>query len=280
LDYKFVRYYQKANRILCWRIDNDSFESKVTCLGLPVRVVDVMTLKGLGIWDQMSETNQQFIDQSIQAVEAEVGFRMENARKARKPRSEYAHIPRTINCSKCNEPEDIAPGVFVKKAGLLCQDTEIEREKISTFMNSYKCSRCQPRRRGRERNPLYVNIPRSTSCSDCGKDCAINAKQLYELTKGDKDAIDKYCKEYLCRSCNPEWGSWLKGSRGRKCKPENEGFPKKATCISCKKEIAIVPDNIRGKAKKLGVTVEHLLAHYKCRSCGGVVPHKRRKKKV
>jgi len=284
LDYKFVRYYQKANRILCWRIDKDGFNSKATCLGLPARVVDIKTLKGLDIWDQMSEISQQAIDQSIRVVEAEVGSRMENVRKARKARSEYAHIPRVIRCSECDEPEDITPGVFVKKAGLLCKDTREEREKISTFMNSYKCSRCQPRRRGRERNPLYINIPRSTPCSDCGKDCVINAKQLYELTKGKKDAIDKYCKEYLCRSCNPDWGSWLKGKnrkgRGRKAKPENEGFPKKAKCISCDKEVAIVPDNIRGKAKILKVTVEHLLANYKCRSCGGVVPHKRRKKKV
>jgi predicted RNA-binding Zn-ribbon protein involved in translation (DUF1610 family) len=68
----------------------------------------------------------------------------------------------------------------------------------------------------------------------------------------------------------------LKGKgRGRKANPENEGFPKKATCISCGKEVAITPTNIRSKAARLEITVEELLANYKCRSCGG-----RLKKKV
>ena len=101
------------------------------------------------------------------------------------------------------------------------------------------------------------------------------------MTKGDVDKIQEYCSSYLCRSCNPEWGSWRRGKkhrRGRKPSPENAGFPKEATCSVCERVVKIVPSNIRGKASKLGITVEELLANYKCRKCGGVVRGKRKKK--
>ena len=124
-------------------------------------------------------------------------------------------------------------------------------------------------------------IGQKAICSKCGKECSIVIKKLYNDCKGDKKKIKKYCDDYLCRTCNPDWGSWLKGKgkRGRKCKPENEGFPKKAKCISCGKEVGIIPDHIRGKAKKLKITVDELIKSYHCRSCGGVVPHKKKRKK-
>jgi len=279
-ELRFIKFFPNVNRIQCWQINMGTVSScNATCMSIPVSEVSKKVLEEIGVWQKMSSESRTAFDQSEQQVKATVIDRMKQARKARKPRSEYAHIPREITCP-CGKVDKIAPGVFVKKANLLCINDEVEQQKIADFIASYRCAECVPRRRGRQRNPLYKDIPRSVPCSKCGKDCVINAKAVYEQTKGKKPAIKKYCDEYLCRKCNPEWGSWLKGKRrGKKCKPENEGFPKKVKCIGCGKEISIVPDQIRKKAKRMKVTVEHLLANYRCRSCGGVVPHKKRRKK-
>lgn len=277
-NYRFIRYIEKPNVLFCWHIES---ESSQTGLGIRPIKVDIDVLKSLGVWDLLSADRRQVVETCEFQVKSLISGRMENARNARKPKSEYAHIPREIRCFECDEPSSIAPGVFVKKAGLYCEDTDEERAKISKFELSFRCASCAPRRRGRQRNPLYASIPRTIKCSGaCGKECALNAKSVYELTGGKKDAIETYVKEYKCRSCNPEWGSWLKGKgRGRKPNPENVDFPRTAKCTGCSKEIAIVPSNIRDKAKRMKVTTEHLIANYKCRSCGGVVRKKKHNRK-
>jgi hypothetical protein len=170
----------------------------------------------------------------------------------------------------------MAPSVLAKKLELENFTLDIREEKVKDFVEKFQCSVCQPKRRGRERNPLFDGIPRSVPCSKCGKDCTLASQKVYDLTGGDKDKIADYCKNYVCRSCNPDWGSWLKGKkRGKKAKAENVGFPKTATCTVCGKSVAIVPAQIRGKAEKMGISVEKLLKEYKCRSCGGVVRSKK-----
>ena len=281
-DYKFRNYRfvgVEDDFLNCWVIKSDNIGggSAYQALIRP-ELFKIETLKSKNIWDEITVSRQKSIELGLESIQEERSERMEHARRGRKSKVAYAHIPREIRCS-CAHVDDIAPGVFVKKAGLFCQDTELERTKIQKFIDDYKCSVCVPRRKGRARNPLYANIPRSVKCSgkDCGKECTITSKVVYELTGGDKEKIEKYCKEYLCRKCNPEWGSWLKGKRGgrgRKPNPENVGFPKEATCVGCSRKVKITPNNIRDKAKRMGITVEVLVSTYKCQKCGGRMKRK------
>ena len=59
--------------------------------------------------------------------------------------------------------------------------------------------------------------------------------------------------------------------RGRPKNPAFEGIPKTAICIVCKKEVAIVAQNILDKSSILGKTVEEFLKEYRCRECGGKI---------
>jgi len=281
LNYKMIKYYDKSQAINCWRIDADTKgECKSSFVQLPLDLISIETLKTLQIWNKISKEDQEILVSDEEAEKRSVNKRMEEVRAGRRGKEEYAFLPREVPCSECGDTEYIAPSVLYRKIGLSTVEGEAAIEKLNEWLSTHKCSKCAPRRRGRVRNPLYVDIPRSVPCSDCGKDCTLNAKSVYELTKGKKDDIDKYCKEYLCRSCNPDWGSWLKGGKGRKPNPENVGFPKTAKCVgSCGKDIPIVPNHIRGKAAKLGITVDELIGNYRCRSCGGVIPHKKKRKK-
>jgi len=284
-DRKDLRYVRFADdKLYCWYIKMwhpDKFASTLESffVSIPVIRISVPVLKRIGVWELLSaDVQQDIIDAPIESIKS-ISEEIEPVKRGRRSRAEYADLPREISCSKCGRnPTYIAPSVLIVKAELEGLEGSYRQEKLQEYLDNYQCSTCNPRRRGRARNPLYKDIPRSTPCATCGKDCTLNSKNVYELTNGDVDAINKYCSEYLCRSCNPEWGSWLKGKgrRGRKCKPENEGFPKKATCSVCSREVSITPDNIRGKAKKMGITVEELLANYKCRKCGGMIRGKKK----
>jgi len=241
-------------------------------------------LEYLDVWKQLPVEIQTEIQNGILAVQQENQEKMATARAARKPRGEYADLPRQVACTAdcCDTSDYMPPGTLVKKAGIKYLEGDERAAALKEFLDAYQCSGCQPRKRGKARNPLYKNIPRTVNCNgkDCGKECTINAKSVYEQTGGDAKQIKAYCDEYLCRSCNPEWGSWLKGkSRGRKPKAENVGFPKQVQCVGCSKPVHIVPQNIRDKAEKMGISTEELLDNYKCRSCGGVVRGPNRKKR-
>ena len=156
-------------------------------------------LKRLQIWDKLSKAKKEFILSGRDIYNSPAEKPQE--KRGRKSKSYYSHIPRSFTCTCCNEDVSISPSVLVKRLGLDCKDTEEEREKISEFKSTFKCSTCSPRKRGRERNPLYKDIPRSIPCCGCGKECTVNSKFIYELTKGNISAIKVYVNEYLCTKC-------------------------------------------------------------------------------
>lgn len=285
-DLRFVEFMPKASLIRAWWIKEDMGQQcDSILLGLDPREVGQEALEFLGIWDKLSDSMRFDIENGDTLIKKQIQERMAEMREKRKGKEEYADLPRMITCcnSGCDSSVYIAPSILEKKAGLRGLEGDARAKALKAFLDTYECSECKPVRRGKAPNPLYKNIPRKVKCSDCDKECTINVKNLYEQTGGDKAKIKKYCDEYLCRSCNPDWGSWLRGKnrKGRKAKPENEGFPKEATCTNpdCGKVVKIVPDNIRKKAALMGITVEDLLANYKCRSCGGVIRGAKRKKR-
>ncbi len=298
------------DQLLVWHIrsiSKDDVDSVLTMLH--PKYVAPITLQKLNIWDMLQDQTRSIIEQSFAIFQRSQAYKdsqtyqseavahgatinddgevvQKEHHRGRKSKVEWADLPREIPCIKCSNTQYIPPSILVQKAGLEGLIGEARRIKLQVFLDNFQCSTCKPGRRGRQRNPLFKNIPRKVNCSKCNKECVINAKALHESTGGDKDKIAAFAKGYLCKKCNPNTGSWLRGKghtghtghRGRKASAENEGFAKTATCIVCGKEVGIVPSQIRGKAAKLGVTVEALLLNYKCRSCGGVVRTKKSKK--
>jgi hypothetical protein len=235
-----IDFYPEQNLLHTWVILGGHHQECVTrCIGLPPQKVERKVLESIDIWDRLHESIRQEIQDGVVLTKEGVILtkeekqerreKMLKAHKGRKSKTEYADLPRLIPCSnnKCDKVDYIAPGILEKKAGLKGLEGEERTSALKVFLDSYECKECRPRKRGKTRNPLYKDIPYKIHCKECGKECSINAKNVYEKTGGNLDKIKEYCQNYLCRSCNPEWGSWLKGkSRVRKPKPENVGFPK------------------------------------------------------
>jgi len=268
-SYRFVEL--RGQKVFCWDVMQDmSGSCKSKLINIPLSNVTVASLHDLGLWDNISEIQQKRLTSNI-----ELNTSIDTHKKREKRSTEYDYLPRKITCIRCSDEKYIAPCVLIKQAGLEGLEGDAEQKQLEKFLSEYRCSTCSPKSRGRKANPLYANIPRTAKCK-CGKECTMNVKKLYTDYNGDMTLIQKYCDEYLCRSCNPNTGSWLrgnggKGGRGRKANPDNEGIPNKVTCIECKREVGITPTNIRLKAKKLGITVESLLSDYHCRKCGGML---------
>jgi len=126
----------------------------------------------------------------------------------------------------------------------------------------------------------YEGLPREIECSQCGDMTQIAPSTLVQRAKlqyieGEERAsrLAEWLAGYKCSTCSPR-------RRGRKPNPLNDGIPKKVACTNCGREVGIVPGQIRGKAEKLGTTVEALLANYRCgrKECGGRLPRKKKKK--
>jgi hypothetical protein len=209
---RFCNY--KNGSLVCYVLTRDTEDtcSTTNCkTNIPPERISIADLKRLNVWDQLSEVKREYIENGDLPKD-----NVSTGKRGRKSRSDYSHIPRSFSCTSCSNVIAISPGVLVKKLGLECKDTDEEQAKISEFKKSLQCSTCSPKKRGRSRNPLFKDIPRKLNCSGCQKEIPVNAKAVFELTKGNVDEIKEYVESYLCRKCNPDWGSWLKGKRGRK----------------------------------------------------------------
>jgi hypothetical protein len=238
-ELRFIRLLSNEN-ILCWHIrDNNMGDVSCFVISLPPERVNIGTLKSIGVWDSLTEEKRLFLESSANNNDTVSGVddngdngdnggkdiqeghlsKGSKAKKVKKSRDKYNNLPRSIQCSNCKCSEDIIPGQLYKKLDLNEEMSRLEQEAIlKPYVVGYKCSKCVPRRRGRLRNPLFNNIPKKTHCCKCGKEILLASKNVYDITGGDTVKIKEYCSSYLCRSCNPESGSWLKGKRGRKPK--------------------------------------------------------------
>ena len=279
-EYLFIDFVD--SEIQAWDViyqDIAKQTEAITIIDIPLEKVSKEDIEELRLWDAEKKEDlrlaliakkELFTILSEETDVLDETGEVHKGRKGRKRNPAYAHLPRKIKCSNCSEVDYMPPSILVKKVELSGSPRE-QLDQLEEWNKTYKCSKCAPRKRGRKSNPLYSEVPRKKTCCRCGKEAPTNAKGLYEEFAGDIEKIKKECFEYLCRDCNPNSGAHLrgKGRRGRQPLPENVGFPKKALCTGCKKEVAITPNNIRNKAKVLGLTVEEVIDNYKCRSCGG-----------
>lgn len=268
------KYYPNCKRILCWEVVNSN---EGRCMGLRIEKVSQEQLEVAELWDSIPKEHQkiiQDIDAGVKAVHVE---RMEHARKNR--RTKYEGIPSDIPCTKCGAMIHIAPSYLVMRA-----KSNIPSEVEDWYKKNFVCKKCNPNtgRKGRAPDPELVGIPRKIKCSKCEREVNCNPRHLLEKAKEQGVTWQEYVKKYLCRSCDPNWGSWLKGKRGRgrKRNPAYDGIPKEVKCTGCKKNITVVPKQFMEKADRMGISTDELAKSYKCRSCGGRLPKHTSKRKA
>ena len=211
--FRFVRYSKEKDLIFAWHIIQDgSFSCQSKFMALSPLQTGKSALESLKIWDDISLASKKEIESNLSLIKINNSKKMNLVRSKRKGKEEYKDIPRNIKCSTldCDNTDYIPPSTFFKKANLGGVQGEIRTKRIEEFIFNYKCSKCSPRQKGKKANPLYAGIPRKTKCASCGKTSTVNIKKLHEEHKGNLKAIKETCNKYLCRNCDPNWGSWLK----------------------------------------------------------------------
>lgn len=220
-ELRFIKL--NGDKLFCAHIKNQFSDKQVSHLEgayihIPAQKFRTDELKRLKVWDNFSKEKQDDLLQ-LEAESKEVVLvdneEDEPKKVGRKRNSKYAKLPRNIVCKNCGHETYMAPCILIDKADL-GDLSEGYKEKLQAFLDEFECSKCSPKRRGRSRNVLYKDIPRKMNCKECGKETVVPAKKVYEETGGDVNKIREYVENYICRSCNPNWGSWLKKKRKKK----------------------------------------------------------------
>lgn len=234
-------------------------------------------LKSFGVWDLLSEGMQKVIEKQSKIDEEIVSSRMEHARKHRKNNPEYDGVPRELKCCTkgCGNVVKYSPAIIIKQA-------EIRNISVAEYVSTWKCSECEPRKRGKKTSAKYANMPKELHCSEKGckvvqvQHPSITEKQAAASGKTFTEFVNEWkCREHRAKKAHPlsAEGRALRGDkgghRGRPANPLYANIPKKAICIGCGEEVTLMPQNVLDKCKVLGKTVEELVGSYKCRKCGG-----------
>jgi hypothetical protein len=217
-DVRVVRITGKS--VFGYRIDDSTNEScECKLLTMPFHEFDSKNLTVVGLWDKLNEKEKLFVEKQTVWSGSATASNDSNTSVVVNKRQKMGSF--MMVCSNCNHDEKMSFSALKIRLKMQDEDSDIVLSSIKELQKDYTCSKCTPnKKRGRERNPLFKDIPRKINCSVCSKECAINSGSVYELTGGDKDKIKDYVDNYKCRSCNPDWGSWLKGRKGRKKKVE------------------------------------------------------------
>jgi hypothetical protein len=220
-SFAFINLHEESNLISCYRVKMDyQYEGMAEIVGISPNLLSIETLKRLKIWDKVEATYHKVSDEVIAnmptARDSNSTAPSDGPKKRGRKRAN-SNIPRKFRCNKCDKEVYISPTILCTRMGVETPEA-ITEKMITGMIGEFKCPKCMGSKRGRTRNPLFKDIPKEIKCSGCQKTIVVPAQKVYDMTGGDKAKIKEYATTYLCRSCNPEWGSWLKGKRGRKAK--------------------------------------------------------------
>ena len=115
-----------------------------------------------------------------------------------------------------------------------------------------------------KRGRPFSSAIKELTCTKCGVVKYFGPKLVATFASKVNSAVEEYAKTWCCSTCVPR-------RRGRKpfatTNPDFKKYPKQTNCIKCNKPVAILPKQIKDKADRNKVSVEWLLANYKCRDC-------------
>ena len=132
-------------------------------------------------------------------------------------------------------------------------------------------------------NSPWKDMPKELKCV-CGFILKQHPSQTDKQATAAGKTFDEFVSSWQCRGCRPKKAHHFSSAstsgvrRGRAPNPAFEGIPKETSCKKCGKTVKLVAQNIIDKAKILGLTVDELIATYKCRSCGGKLTKKDKNK--
>lgn len=245
--------------------------------------IDIESLKNMEIWQLISEelrnklVSGDFADQNTktQDIKCEVIINQ----KGRKRNPDYKNYPRELKC--CTEDCEgkmpyISPTMLVKQSTL-------KNISIEEYVASWKCSRCEPRKKGRQSgkvNPDFAGIPHKTNCIICNKEVTIAPQNIIDKSKTLGITTEELVKNYKCRSCggrisksttvdeNGVITTTTNGFRGRKADPNSLWFGKtKELKCACGAILIQQPSQTYRMAEKLKITYEEYVAGWQCREC-------------
>ena len=266
--YEFVDYRPKNNFIRAWIIKAPTDYGLVA---ITVQSVPSEELKRLGIWDKLDNFIQKGIESHDVKQEVIVQEKMDHVRKHRVKNPEFANLPSTIKCSKCEDEKNVPKAQIIKRA----KAKNITPEE---FIKIFVCLKCDPSARGKKPSAKWASLPKELKCTHIG--CDAIQKQHPSMTEKAAEVkgitFSEYVASWKCkihREKKPHQFSKeereARGKKGRPANPEYVDIPKEVNCKGCGKLVKLVPANIIEKAGILKMEVKDLVANYKCRSCGG-----------
>lgn len=269
--YEFVDYWSKTKDIHLIRAWLIKAPTDYALVYITVQSVSSEELKRLEIWDKLSDFIQKGIESHDVKQEVIVQEKMDHARKHRVKNPEFANLPSTIKCTKCEDEKNVPPAQIIKRA----KAKNITPEE---FIKIFVCLKCDPSQRGRKASAKYANMAKELHCSHEG--CSVTKKQHPSMTEKAAEAAGitytEYVNTWLCKEHKPakphhfsKEGREVRGRKGRPANPEHADIPKEINCKGCGKLVKLVPANIIEKAGILKMEVKDLVANYKCRGCGG-----------
>lgn len=248
IELEFVDYWPKQNSIRVWvnQMGSGSFKT------FKVEDFSVEELKSVEVWDLLTDEQKKVIENGYIQAKAQEVINTEERRLGRQPKAEYEGIPREIKCIRCGEMQVIAPAnvlKYVEKAG----------QTIGEWVEQFKCSDCEPRRRGKQPSEKWLNLPREIHCCENGCEFVLKQhpsmtdklakvkgisfeeyvaiwkckehreKKPHHFTVMKESRLEKESKESKVEVKEPVKTA-MKGHRGRQANPIYDGLPKGLTC--------------------------------------------------
>jgi len=176
---------------------------------------------------------------------------------------EIDNLPREIKCSTegCDGMLSyISPAMLVKKS--LEKNMSIEE-----YIASYKCSKCEPKRRGRAPSEKWAGLPRELICP-CGFVLKQHPSMTSKLAEAEGKSFEDFVNEYRCRKCKPETTTTTT-TRGRRISTSSPWFgkAKELTCVECGKVQKQHASITSLQAQKANKSFDDYVSSWKCRDC-------------
>jgi hypothetical protein len=225
--------------------------------------IDLATLKKMKVWNFIAEDVKAKLESNTMEAPKnlppkEVTVIKEPETKGRKRDPAFADLPRELVCSTegCEgKMPYISPTILVAKA----EEKGITPEE---YAKTWKCAKCEPRKRGRQVSSELADLPRELKCSTEGcKEVSgyVSPTMLKQRAEEKGITIEEYIASWKCSTCEPR-------KRGRAATGKWDGFVSELAC-PCGFKTKQHPSVIAKNAEAAGMSYEDFVKAYRCRSC-------------
>jgi hypothetical protein len=225
-------------------------------------------VKGVVLGNEMpSPKNQESKKEKVKVIEKPIEINFDNYGELQEDNEEDGDVLvlEKIKKTKKAEKTQAKPELKTKiKPEIKMDNTPNTENKTDINVPSLESPNISTRKRGR---PTSSSI-KSLTCTKCKNTQYYGPSYIAKFALGKNITVEELANTWTCSTCVPR-------RKGRKpfaqTDPILATIPKQITCIACKKQIAIIPKQLKEKAEKMKVAIDWLVQNYKCRNCGGRV---------